>query len=318
MLGAMSDTEARASDDATPDEQPAAADGPAVGPAAARARRPTRADDREVPTRSRAQLVAPLAPDLRRPGGLLHRRRLRDRRARRVRHAAGAAASATPPPRSCSRWCSSRCVIPLALLVPRKTRRFAQFMFLGIVSTVLVVAVTAALVIWVMVKPRRLSCFSGPSQPRSRTPRRPRAVLLFDTIEEVPMKTLAILAVAATAALTLSACGGSGSTTATPRCLRDARAPPCRRTARRVHVARRRARRLRRDDRLHAHRRLARSLDRARRPVWPYWPPVAPAQSRVDGDRQGRQPPRPRAERRSPPPPAGRSTRSSRTRSRAT
>ena len=43
-------------------------------------------------------------------------------------------------------------VIPIALLFPRKTRRFAQFMFLGIVSTVLVVAVTAALVIWVMVK----------------------------------------------------------------------------------------------------------------------------------------------------------------------
>src|SRR4249919_2075108 len=43
-------------------------------------------------------------------------------------------------------------VIPLALLVPRKTRRFAQFMFLGIISTVLVVAVTAALVIWAMVR----------------------------------------------------------------------------------------------------------------------------------------------------------------------
>lgn len=43
-------------------------------------------------------------------------------------------------------------VIPLAMLVPRKTRRFAGFMFLGIVSTALVVALTAALVIWVMVK----------------------------------------------------------------------------------------------------------------------------------------------------------------------
>lgn len=43
-------------------------------------------------------------------------------------------------------------VIPIALLFPRKTRRFAQFMFLGIISTVLVVAVTAALVIWVMIQ----------------------------------------------------------------------------------------------------------------------------------------------------------------------
>ncbi len=43
-------------------------------------------------------------------------------------------------------------VIPIALLVPRKTRRFAQFMFLGIISTVIVVAVTAAVVIWVMIR----------------------------------------------------------------------------------------------------------------------------------------------------------------------
>lgn len=43
-------------------------------------------------------------------------------------------------------------VVPLAMLVPGKTRRFAQFMFLGIVSTALVVAVTATLVIWVLVK----------------------------------------------------------------------------------------------------------------------------------------------------------------------
>ena len=43
-------------------------------------------------------------------------------------------------------------VVPVALLVPRKTRRFAQFMFLGIISTVLVVAVTATLVIWVMIQ----------------------------------------------------------------------------------------------------------------------------------------------------------------------
>ncbi|MGA8246747.1 MAG: hypothetical protein WB797_07575 [Nocardioides sp.] len=43
-------------------------------------------------------------------------------------------------------------VVPLAMLVHHKTRRFARYMFLGIVSTVVVVAVTAALVIWVMVK----------------------------------------------------------------------------------------------------------------------------------------------------------------------
>jgi hypothetical protein len=43
-------------------------------------------------------------------------------------------------------------VVPLALLVPRKTRRFAQFMLLGVVSTALVIALTAVLVIWVMVQ----------------------------------------------------------------------------------------------------------------------------------------------------------------------
>src|SRR3954447_12759343 len=43
-------------------------------------------------------------------------------------------------------------VVPIAMLVWRKTRRFAQFMLLGIVSTAVVIAATAALVIWVMVK----------------------------------------------------------------------------------------------------------------------------------------------------------------------
>lgn len=43
-------------------------------------------------------------------------------------------------------------VIPLVMLVFRKTRRFAELMLLGIVSTAVVVVVTAALVIWVMVK----------------------------------------------------------------------------------------------------------------------------------------------------------------------
>lgn len=43
-------------------------------------------------------------------------------------------------------------VVPLVMLAFRKTRRFAEFMFLGIISTVVVVALTATLVIWVMVK----------------------------------------------------------------------------------------------------------------------------------------------------------------------
>jgi hypothetical protein len=43
-------------------------------------------------------------------------------------------------------------VVPLAMLVPRKTRRFAQFMLLGVVLTVVVIGVTAGVVIWVLVK----------------------------------------------------------------------------------------------------------------------------------------------------------------------
>ena len=43
-------------------------------------------------------------------------------------------------------------LVPLALLVPRKTRRFAEFMLLGVVLTAVVIGVTAALVIWVLVK----------------------------------------------------------------------------------------------------------------------------------------------------------------------
>jgi hypothetical protein len=43
-------------------------------------------------------------------------------------------------------------LVPVALLIPRKTRRFAQFMLLGVVSTAAVIGLTAALVIWVMVK----------------------------------------------------------------------------------------------------------------------------------------------------------------------
>jgi hypothetical protein len=43
-------------------------------------------------------------------------------------------------------------VVPVVLLFPRRTRRFAQFMLVGIVATVLVIAVTAAVVVWVMVQ----------------------------------------------------------------------------------------------------------------------------------------------------------------------
>src|SRR3954470_22973893 len=43
-------------------------------------------------------------------------------------------------------------VVPLALLIRRKTRRFAQFMLLGVVTTAVVIGLTAAVVIWVLVK----------------------------------------------------------------------------------------------------------------------------------------------------------------------
>jgi hypothetical protein len=43
-------------------------------------------------------------------------------------------------------------LVPLALLVPRKTRRFAQFMLLGVVLTAVVIGLTTALVIWVLVQ----------------------------------------------------------------------------------------------------------------------------------------------------------------------
>jgi hypothetical protein len=43
-------------------------------------------------------------------------------------------------------------VVPLALLIPRRTRRFAQFMLLGVVTTAVVIGLTAAVVIWVLVK----------------------------------------------------------------------------------------------------------------------------------------------------------------------
>jgi hypothetical protein len=49
-------------------------------------------------------------------------------------------------------WVLAALVVPLAMLVSRKTRRFAQFAFLGIVSTAVVVALTAGITLWVMVK----------------------------------------------------------------------------------------------------------------------------------------------------------------------
>jgi len=43
-------------------------------------------------------------------------------------------------------------VVPLALLVPRKTRRFAQFMLLGVVLTAVVIGLTSAVVLWILVQ----------------------------------------------------------------------------------------------------------------------------------------------------------------------
>jgi|SRR3954451_5023880 len=43
-------------------------------------------------------------------------------------------------------------LVPLVMLVPRKTRRFAQFMLLGVVLTAVVIGLTTALVIWFLVQ----------------------------------------------------------------------------------------------------------------------------------------------------------------------
>jgi hypothetical protein len=42
-------------------------------------------------------------------------------------------------------------LVPIGLLVPRKTRRFAQLMLVGMIATILVVAVTAAVVLWFLI-----------------------------------------------------------------------------------------------------------------------------------------------------------------------
>ena len=58
-------------------------------------------------------------------------------------------------------------IVPIAMLVPRKTRRFAQFMFLGIISTALVIAADGRRGDLGDGQDRRLSCFSGASQAAS-------------------------------------------------------------------------------------------------------------------------------------------------------
>jgi hypothetical protein len=42
-------------------------------------------------------------------------------------------------------------LVPIGLLVPRRTRRFAQLMLVGIVATVVVIGVTAAVVLWFLI-----------------------------------------------------------------------------------------------------------------------------------------------------------------------
>jgi len=49
-------------------------------------------------------------------------------------------------------WVGLTLVVPLALLFPRKTRRFAEFVWLGIISTAIVVLGVAALVLWLMIE----------------------------------------------------------------------------------------------------------------------------------------------------------------------
>jgi hypothetical protein len=43
-------------------------------------------------------------------------------------------------------------VVPIGLLVPQHTRRFARYMLLGMVTTIVVVLGVAALVLWVLYK----------------------------------------------------------------------------------------------------------------------------------------------------------------------
>jgi hypothetical protein len=49
-------------------------------------------------------------------------------------------------------WVALTLLVPLALLIPRKTRRLAQFVWLGIILTVLVIVGVGALVFWILLK----------------------------------------------------------------------------------------------------------------------------------------------------------------------
>lgn len=49
-------------------------------------------------------------------------------------------------------WVGLTLLVPLALLIPRKTRRLAQFIWLGIILTVVVVVGVGSLVFWILLK----------------------------------------------------------------------------------------------------------------------------------------------------------------------
>lgn len=49
-------------------------------------------------------------------------------------------------------WLTLTLLVPLAMLVPRKTRRLAQFVWIGIVSTVVVVVGVGGAVFWFLVQ----------------------------------------------------------------------------------------------------------------------------------------------------------------------
>lgn len=49
-------------------------------------------------------------------------------------------------------WVALTLLVPLALLIPRKTRRLAEFVWLGIILTVLVVVGVGSLVFWILLK----------------------------------------------------------------------------------------------------------------------------------------------------------------------
>ncbi|MFD4323776.1 hypothetical protein ACFWQC_04025 [Nocardioides sp. NPDC058538] len=49
-------------------------------------------------------------------------------------------------------WVALTLLVPLTLLIPRKTRRLAEFVWLGIILTVLVVVGVGSLVFWILLK----------------------------------------------------------------------------------------------------------------------------------------------------------------------